>query len=662
MKFSELNLDARLLRAVEEAGFVECFPVQEETFRRTLSGQDVTVQSQTGSGKTAAFLVTIFQQLCVGEKYRGRKALVIVPTRELATQIEVDARALGKYLPYKIGSFFGGIGYGAQEALLREGVDVIIGTPGRLIDFSHQKKMNLLDVGILVIDEADRLFDMGFLPDLRKLLRRMPAAQERLTMLLSATLGLRVSSLAWEYMNGAQEIEIHPEQVTVQTITQEIYHVSSAEKMRLFLGILKKVNPKNAIIFTNTKHAAEEVCKRMEINGYKSQFIIGDLPQKKRLRIIDDMKEGAISFLVATDVAARGLHVEDLDLVVNYDVPEDAENYVHRIGRTARVGKSGLAVTLACEKYVFGLEAIEKYIDQKIPVQSFAEDELVEDKSAGMSIRTGRYGYGRDERGGDRHGRDGDRRDRMGGRGRDGRRRRESFSGGKSAGGFSAEGPAREAAENGSAQGHGSPHSPPSPHSPHSSPSPHLPQGNGSPQSPHSSPSPQSPHSPHSPQGESRQNWKSGGRGSRRPSDKKMNREERLAFYRDKYGEEFGADAAAASPGRGGNRASFRSEGKKSGRRDRPRRGDFRDAQTGGGHGQAERNGRGGQNETARDAGKKGQSQSKSQPPLQSQPKSPSHSQLPPQSPSQAQSLSHSQSSAKPGLVGRIIGFFKKKK
>ncbi|MDR1316010.1 MAG: DEAD/DEAH box helicase [Spirochaetales bacterium] len=634
MKFSDLNLDARLLRAVEEAGFVECFPVQEETFGRTLSGQDVTVQSQTGSGKTAAFLVTIFQQLCVGEKYRGRKALVIVPTRELATQIEVDARALGKYLPYRIGSFFGGIGYGAQEALLREGVDLIIGTPGRLIDFSHQKKINLQDVGILVIDEADRLFDMGFLPDLRKLLRRMPAAQERLTMLLSATLGLRVSSLAWEYMNGAQEIEIHPEQVTVQTITQEIYHVSSAEKMRLFLGILRKVNPKNAIIFTNTKHAAEEVCKRMEINGYKSQFIIGDLPQKKRLRIIDDMKEGSISFLVATDVAARGLHVEDLDLVVNYDVPEDAENYVHRIGRTARVGKSGLAVTLACEKYVFGLEAIEKYIDQKIPVQSFAEEELMEDKSAGMSIRTGRYGHGRDERGGDRHGRDGDRRDHIEGRGRDGRRRRESGSGGKPAGGFSAGGPVRDAAGSGSAREQVPP------------------QEHGSPQPPQPPHSPQPPYSPRLPQGEGRQNRKSGGRGNRRPGDKKMSREERLAFYHDKYGEEFGAGpAAAASPGRGGNRDSFRAEGKRSGRRDRSRRGDFRDAQTGGGHGQA---GRDGQN--ARETGKQERIQSKSQ--LQSQSTSSSHSQLPPQS----QSPSQPQSPGKPGLVGRIIGFFKKKK
>ncbi|MCL1818415.1 MAG: DEAD/DEAH box helicase [Spirochaetaceae bacterium] len=491
MKFSEMNLDANLLRAVEEAGFVECFPVQEETFKYTLNGQDVTVQSQTGSGKTAAFLISIFHHLSGNQKFKGKKALVIVPTRELAIQIEDDARQLGKYMPYKIGSFFGGIGYGKQEAMLREGVDIIIGTPGRLIDFSRQKKINLLDVGILVIDEADRLFDMGFLPDLRKLLRKMPPAEQRLTMLLSATLGLRVSSLAWEYMNGAKEIEIDPEQVTVETITQEIYHVSSAEKLRLFLGLLKKLRPGSAIIFTNTKRAAEELSKRMEINGMRCQFIIGDLPQKKRLRIIDNMKEGLISFLVATDVAARGLHVDDLDLVVNYDIPEDAENYVHRIGRTARVGKSGLAVTLACEKYVFGLEAIEKYIGQKIPVQSFTEEDLVEDLSAGMRIRTERYGYGRDRD--ERHGRDDH-------KGRRPRRREDSPRAAppREDAAFAEETPRREH-PSGARR--------------------HAERG-------------RFPRREDRPQG----------------APGKMNKEDRLAYYREKYGDDFGGQGAA-SPG-----------------------------------------------------------------------------------------------------------------
>jgi len=409
MKFSELNLDPGLQKAIDEAGFVQCFPVQEQTFRHTLAGRDVTVQSQTGSGKTAAFLITIYQQLTTNEKFRGSKALIIVPTRELATQIEDDAEKIGKYLPFRIGSFFGGIGYAKQESLLKEGVDIMIGTPGRLIDFSRQKKIDLTDVGILVIDEADRLFDMGFLPDLRKLLRKMRPAEERLTMLLSATLGLRVGALAWEYMNGAEEIQIDPEQVTVETIAQSLYHVSAAEKFSLLLGLLGRKKPRNSIIFTNTKRAAEEISKRLDINGYKSQFLMGDLPQRKRLQIIDDMKEGRISLLVATDVAARGLHVEDLDMVVNYDVPEDPENYVHRIGRTARVGKSGETVMLACERYVFGLEAIEKFIDMKIPVEPFDETLLAEDKSAGMRIRTERYGRReeRDDRGRRRPGEEG---------------------------------------------------------------------------------------------------------------------------------------------------------------------------------------------------------------------------------------------------------------
>ncbi len=397
MKFTEFNLQPDLQKAIEEAGFQECFPVQVETLKRTLKGKDVLVQSKTGTGKTAAFLITIFQHLSSTESFKGRKALVIVPTRELAIQIEEEAKLLGKYLPFRIGSFYGGIGYARQEALLREGVDIIIGTPGRLIDFTQQRKLDLHQIGILVIDEADRLFDMGFLPDLRKLLRRMGSAKDRLTMLLSATLSLRVSTLAWEYMHEAEEVVIDPEQVTVDTITQAVYHVGSSEKFSLLLGILHKHNPKSVIIFTNTKQAAEEVAKRLELNGYKSQYIMGDLPQRKRLRIIEDLKSNRIQILVATDVAARGLHIDDLDMVVNYDVPEDPENYVHRIGRTARVGKSGKAIMLACERYVFGLEAIEKFIGMKIPVELFDESLLFEDRSAGRKIERDSYRSRRDQ-------------------------------------------------------------------------------------------------------------------------------------------------------------------------------------------------------------------------------------------------------------------------
>jgi len=276
------------------------------------------------------------------------------------------------------------VGYKQQEQLLRKGVDIMIGTPGRLLDLSGTGKLDLSKISFLVIDEADRLLDMGFLPDLRKILRRMPPYNRRTTMLFSATLGYRARELAWEYMNDPVEIEIAPEQVTVENVKQVLYHVGNDEKMNLLLGILIKEQPKNALIFTNTKHAAYEVAGRLKINGYNTDYIIGDLPQKQRLKVIEDIKTEKVRFLVATNVAARGLHVDDLEMVINYDVPEDCEDYVHRIGRTARAGKAGKAVTLACEQYAYGLEAIEKFTQQKIPVEWPSEEIFAEDKSAGM--------------------------------------------------------------------------------------------------------------------------------------------------------------------------------------------------------------------------------------------------------------------------------------
>jgi ATP-dependent RNA helicase RhlB len=386
MKFIELKLERNLLKGIEDAGFTECTKVQEATFAHTLKGKDVCVQSQTGTGKTAAFLITIFQLLLTGE-IKKKKALIIAPTRELADQIEKEAKVLGRHLKFTIGSFYGGVGYVTQEKLVEEGVDIIIGTPGRLIDFNQSHKLDFRQIGILVIDEADRLFDMGFLPDLRKMLKRMPKYDQRMTMLFSATLSHRARELAWEYMNNPKEIALSPEQITVDNITQELYHVGGHEKMSLLLGILNKEKPKSTLIFTNTKHAAVEVATRLSRNGYPCEYIIGDLPQNKRNKVIEGLKSGQIPLLVATNVAARGLHVDDLDLVLNYDLPEDCEDYVHRIGRTARAGKSGKAISLACEKYVYGLESIEDYIKMPIPVIWADKELFVVDKSAGMRIR-----------------------------------------------------------------------------------------------------------------------------------------------------------------------------------------------------------------------------------------------------------------------------------
>ncbi len=386
MKFIELNLERNLLKGIEDAGFVECTKVQEATFTHTLKGKDVCVQSQTGTGKTAAFLITIFHLLLAGE-VKKKKALIIAPTRELADQIEKEAKLLGRHLNFTIGSFYGGVGYVKQEKLVAQGVDIIIGTPGRLIDFNQSRKLDFRQIGILVIDEADRLFDMGFLPDIRKMLKKMPKYDQRMTMLFSATLSHRARELAWEHMNNPKEIALSQEQITVEGITQELYHVGAQEKISLLLGILNKEKPKSTLIFTNTKHAAVEVATRLSRNGYPCEYIIGDLPQNKRNKIIEGLKSGQIPLLVATNVAARGLHVDDLDLVLNYDLPEDCEDYVHRIGRTARAGKSGKAISLACEKYIYGLESIESYTKMPIPVMWADKELFIPDKSAGMRIR-----------------------------------------------------------------------------------------------------------------------------------------------------------------------------------------------------------------------------------------------------------------------------------
>ncbi len=404
MNYSELDLHPDLAKAVAEAGYETCMPVQAATFPHSFQGEDIYAQSQTGTGKTAAFLVSIFQRMMIVDALRHRKALILAPTRELAVQIEAEAKKLGRHLPVSIGAFYGGVSYGPQVDMLRDNVQMIIGTPGRIIDLVQQGKMLLREVGFLVVDEADRMFDMGFIDDLRKLLRYLPPPKERQTFLYSATLNFRIKNLAWEYMTEPKEIVIQAETVTVDLVEQELYHVGADEKLRILMGILGRDKPESAIVFCNQKFMAEELARRLGVNGVECEYIMGDLPQAKRLQVIDRLKAGKIRVLVATDVAARGLDVNGLDLVVNYDVPMDPESYVHRIGRTARAGASGKAITLACEKFVYGLPAIEKYIEMKIPVKAVSEELLVEDKSSTM-----RFGHARDRarpgaRPGDRHG------------------------------------------------------------------------------------------------------------------------------------------------------------------------------------------------------------------------------------------------------------------
>lgn len=407
MNFEQFNLSEPVLAGIRDAGFTEPTPVQVESLKFSLSGRDVTVQSQTGTGKTAAFLISIFELLTQSEQYKGRKALIVAPTRELAVQIEDEANLLGKHVGLSVASFYGGVGYGKQEEALEKGVDIYVATPGRLLDFSQSKKIDLREIGICVIDEADRLFDMGFYPDIRRIMKAMVPRKERLTMLYSATLSVRVLNIAWEYMNDPAEVEIEPEHLTVDKVAQEVLHVSRDEKMRVLLGLLKREDPQTCLVFANTKIATEKIAKRLELNNFSARFIMGDLPQRKRLQIIEGMKSGKTRILVATDVAARGLHIDDLDLVVNYDVPEDPESYVHRIGRTARAGRSGRAYMLACERYVYGLDPIESLIGMKIPVGKVSDELLVEDRSEGVHIRTGDSRSGGSDRRRDSGGRGG---------------------------------------------------------------------------------------------------------------------------------------------------------------------------------------------------------------------------------------------------------------
>jgi ATP-dependent RNA helicase RhlB len=378
MKFNELDVPYEVKQGIEHAGFTICTPVQEEVIPRAVRGEDVAAQAQTGTGKTAAFLISLFSRMIRNPALdidKSSQALVIAPTRELADQIYHEASRLGKFTGFRLLAVYGGIDYQKQMDTLRKGVDVLIGTPGRLIDYYKQNIYNLKKTHYLIIDEADRMFDMGFIDDLRYLLHKMQPYTRRQSMLFSATLSYRVMELAYEFMNLPEKISITPEKITVEQVEQVLYHVGKHEKIPLLLGLLRREKPPRTLIFVNTRRAAEMVVERLNRNGWKAEAITGDIIQKKRLRLLSEFKEGKIPILVATDVASRGIHVEAVTHVINYDLPQDAEDYVHRIGRTGRAGATGKAISLADEEYVYSLEAIEKYIGQKIPVE-WAEDAM----------------------------------------------------------------------------------------------------------------------------------------------------------------------------------------------------------------------------------------------------------------------------------------------
>ena len=360
-----------------------CTPIQAETLPVALAGRDVAGQAQTGTGKTAAFLVAVFNYLLTHEADEHRKvnqprALILAPTRELAIQIHSDAKAIGKHTGLKLCLAYGGTGYDQQRDDITAGVDVLIGTPGRLIDYFKQHVFNLKMAEVIVLDEADRMFDLGFIKDIRFLFHRCPPPEKRLGLLFSATLSHRVQELAYEHMNNPVHIDVEPEKVTADRVRQVLYHTSNDEKIPLLVGLLNHGDPRRSIVFVNTKRNADRVWSYLEGNGFKCAVLSGDVPQKKRQSLLKQFQDGELPVLIATDVAARGLHVPDVSHVFNYDLPQDAEDYVHRIGRTARVGKDGDAISFACENYVYSLPEIEAFIGHKIPVESVPEDCIAE--------------------------------------------------------------------------------------------------------------------------------------------------------------------------------------------------------------------------------------------------------------------------------------------
>jgi ATP-dependent RNA helicase RhlB len=403
-RFSNLELSDSILRGLTEAKFCHCTPIQDKALPLLLRGKDIAGQAQTGTGKTATFLLATFQHLIndgaeedadIGDDdveieasdivlvkkphvIKNPRAIILAPTRELAIQIHKDALLLSKHLNLKFALLYGGTDYQKQLDTVKASVDIIIGTPGRIIDFYKQHAFTLNNVQVTVLDEADRMFDLGFIKDIRYLLRRMPEPDQRLNMLFSATLSYKVTELAYEHMNNPVLIRIESEEVTNKAIQQSAYCPSNQQKLPLLVGILRHQQPLRSIIFVNTKRCAEQLDDYLNANGYKTAALSGDVPQTKRQRLLADFQENKITLLIATDVAARGLHIADVSHVFNYDLPQDVEDYVHRIGRTARFGASGEAISFICEEYAYSMPDIETYIEQKIPVKPITADLLAE--------------------------------------------------------------------------------------------------------------------------------------------------------------------------------------------------------------------------------------------------------------------------------------------
>ncbi len=407
LRFDTLELQDSIRAGIADAGFDCATPIQADTLPIALAGRDVAGQAQTGTGKTAAFLIAAFQYVLTrsademaGDRQRQPKIFILAPTRELAIQIAKDAEQLGKHTGLKIALAYGGTGYEQQRRTIEAGIDILIGTPGRIIDYFKQGVFKLDQVQVAILDEADRMFDLGFIKDIRYLLRKLPDPGKRLNMLFSATLSQRVMELAYEHMNEPELIQVEPDKVTADRVRQAIFFPSNEDKLPLLVGLIREMGTGRIMVFVNMKRDAEKVEDYLKANGIDAQAISGDVPQTKRQNMLKRFLSGELAVLIGTDVASRGLHIPDVQYVINYDLPQDCEDYVHRIGRTARAGAAGDAISFGCESYAMSLPEIEDYIGHKIPVASYQPDDLPELIKPPYRPRKPRSGGGRKSGGG----------------------------------------------------------------------------------------------------------------------------------------------------------------------------------------------------------------------------------------------------------------------
>jgi len=369
--FARLDLPDEVGHAIIELGFNSCTPIQSEVLPHSLDGKDIIAQAQTGTGKTAAFLISIIAYDLENPAYEERDpgtpfALIVAPTRELVIQITQDARSLTKFTDIRVITLVGGMDYEKQRSQLKEPLDIIVATPGRLLDFVRSGSVNLSQVEILILDEADRMLSMGFIPDVKSIVARTPRKHQRQTQLFSATYSEDIRRLAASWTLDPVRIEITPEQVAVDTVDQRVFLTSEHDKYMVLYNLIESYNLDRVLVFVNRRDESRELESKLKLHGFNTGLLAGDVPQKKRLRTLDDFRSGKITVLVATDVAGRGLHVDDISHVVNYNLPEDPEDYIHRIGRTGRAGAEGISITLACESDAFMLPNIEALLGRTL--------------------------------------------------------------------------------------------------------------------------------------------------------------------------------------------------------------------------------------------------------------------------------------------------------